>query len=297
MDNIKQILENWDLGCVDFTPLKSQSQSVWDVNGKFILKRYQNADELSRGTQYAKLLAPYKIPVAVFIPTKDGQLTSPDGLFCLMTKISGVHIDLYKQPALAFVLGRELARLHKALADIEKDILYFRSFQMGNFIDSNLLDDWQNRIKPSLGDISQDIVQIVDKKLHEIFPKLPRQLIHRDVHVHNFLFDGEQFMGWLDFDIGQRNVRIFDIAYLLVGLLIGNIDNSEKIKIWHEIYNNLLSGYCEVNPLRDYEIAALPVLMIVIEFLFAYFWGNQGNAKQRNIALELAKWLYSRGKI
>ena len=121
---------------------------------------------------------------------------------------------------------------------------------------------------------------------------MPRQLIHRDVHAHNVLFDDGRLSGWLDFDIGQKNVRIFDLAYLLSGLLIGNMDTPEKVELWHTIYNSLVHGYCEVNPLSDDEIDALPVLMIVIEFLFVWFWDERGNAEQRKVAREVAGWLY-----
>ena len=34
---------------------------------------------------------------------------------------------------------------------------------------------------------------------------LPVQLIHRDVHFGNFLFDEGKFSGYIDFDLSQRN--------------------------------------------------------------------------------------------
>ena len=285
INNIEQLLRHWALGDITVTPITSHPQTTWDVGGKYIIKCYRNADDLSRGMRFSELLTPHKIPVAVFIHTKDGQLTTPDGLHCLMTKLQGKHMDFYKEPALAIEMGRELARLHIALVDIESKTSCY---------DSNLLDDWQNHIKPSLNDVSDDIVQRVDEELCKIFPKLPRQLIHRDVHVNNVLFDNGRLTGWLDFDIGQRNVRIFDMAYLLSGLLIGNTEKFESIEQWHTIYKNLLHGYCEVNPLSDNEINALPVLMIVIEFLFVWFWDGQSNAEQRIVARELAEWLYDK---
>ena len=283
-DSVEKILNHWDLGDAAITPIKSHSQTTWDVGSKFILKCYRNADDLSRGMRFSELLAPHKIPVNVFIPTKDGRLTPPDSLYCLMSKLPGKHEDFYEEPALAIEMGSELARLHRALAEIELKASYY---------DSNLLDDWEKRIRPSLSDVSDKIVQSVDAKLHKIFPKLPRQLIHRDVHASNVLFDNGRLTGWLDFDIGQRNVRIFDIAYFLSGLLIGNTNNPDKIETWHSIYNNLLHGYCKISPLSDDERDALPVLMIVIEFLFVWYWEGQGNAVQRKIARELAYWLYN----
>ena len=286
MDSITQILQHWGLGNAPITPIAQLStQTTWNIGGKYILKRFQNIVELSKGTRFAELLTPHEIPVAVFIPTKDGQLTSPDGLHCLMTKLPGKHADFYSEPDLAFEMGRELARLHIALSDVESKIECY---------DSNLLEDWQKKIKPSLSDLSEDIVKKVDSVFCGIYDKLPRQLIHRDVHLHNVLFDDGHLSGWLDFDIGQRNVRIFDITYLLSGLLIGNIHEPEKIKTWHRVFCELLQGYEEVIFLSKDESDALPVLMIVIEFLFVRFWSEHGNTEQRDVAQELAVWLFEK---
>ena len=279
------IRETFGLSDATTTPIESYHQSTWDVGGKYILKSYSKNSEISRALQYSNLLTPYGIPVAAIVPTKDGQLTSPDGAYCLMTKLPGKHADLYSEPNLSLEMGRELAKLHIALAEIESKI---------NAYDSNLLDDWKNRIVPSLSDVSESIIKSVDTDFCKVFPKLPHQLIHRDVHLHNVLFDDGRLTGWLDFDIGQRNVRIFDIAYLLSGLLIGNINKPERIEQWHTIYKNLLQGYCEVNLLPGDEVDALPVLMIVIEFLFVWFWGGQDNTEQRNVARELAEWLHNK---
>jgi Ser/Thr protein kinase RdoA (MazF antagonist) len=283
MNNILEILKSWGLGNATVTPMEQRSESTWDIDGKFVLKRFRTTEDLSRSMEFSKRLTSHGIPVITFVPAGNGQLTSPDGLYCLMTKLPGKHRDFFKEQGLAQEMGRELARLHVALADIESTTSCY---------DSNLLNDWQNRIKPSLSDVSENMVQSVDSDFCKIFPKLPRQLIHRDVHCHNVLFENGRLTGWLDFDITERNVRIFDIAYLLSGLLIGNTHNPVQIKKWCSICDNLLLGYDEVNRLSDKERDALPVMMIMIEFLFVWFWGEQGNAEQRNVALELAKWLY-----
>ena len=284
MENIKQILQYWGMGEATATPIKSPSQSTWDVDNKYILKetsRFSNADEFKRGMQFSNLLNARNIPVAVFIPTNDGRLTSPDGLYCLMSKLLGKHADFYCGPNLAVEMGRELARLHVALITIEPQITCH---------DSDLLADWDKWIKPRLdGFVSNDIVETVDAVFRKLYPILPRQLIHRDVHLHNVLFDDGKLTGWLDFDISQRNVRLFDIAYLLGGLLCGEQHDPARVGIWHTIRHNLLHGYNEVSALTDDERSALPVLMIVIEFLFVCFWNGRDNAEQRDAALDLAK--------
>ena len=158
----------------------------------------------SRSVQFSKLLALEGIPVAAYILTNEGKLTSPDGLYCLMTKLPGTHADFYEDPDLAYEMGRELARLHTALARIEPKTTCY---------DNGLLADWQTRIKQSLeGKVSDSIVQNVDTEFRENYPKLPRQLIHRDVHLSNALFDKGRLTGWLNLDISQRIIRIFEFS-------------------------------------------------------------------------------------
>lgn len=49
--------------------------------------------------------------------------------------------------------------------------------------------------------------------LRRDYKTLPRQLIHRDMHTSNLLYRNGMF-SFIDFDMSQRNVRIFDIVYL-----------------------------------------------------------------------------------
>jgi len=283
MDKITQILQYWGLDDATVTPIEETSATTWDVDGKYVLKKFRCAEDLSQSTKFTMLLASNKIPVIEFILTKSGKQTPNDELFCLMTKLPGKHVNFYENPALAIEMGRGLASLHIALANIEV-------FAPPH--DNNLLDDWNIKIKPSLVCAPEDMVQKVDTRFNKIFPKLPRQLIHRDVHPQNILFEKNHISGWLDFDLSHRNVRIFDIAYFLAGLLIGNINDPAKLDIWREIRHNILQGYIEINPLTEDETEALPILMIVIELLFVWYWSEQGNINQRNTALEVAKWLY-----
>jgi len=285
VNDITRILHNWGLGDAAVTPVEHPENTTWEVDGKYILKRYRSADDLSRSIELSGLLTSHGIPVTTFIPAKNGKLSSPDGEYCLMTKLPGKHADFYKEPPLAHVMGRELARLHTALADIESKT---------SCHDSNLFNDWNTQIKPCLGDVPVDLVKNIDAEFCEAFPKLPRQLIHRDVHQNNVLFEGKRLSGWLDFDISHRNIRIFDISYLLSGLLIGNTGNTAKIESWYLICDNLINGYDEVNPLAKHERESIPVIMILIEFLFVWYWEQQGNAEQRDIANELAAWLYNK---
>ena len=81
----------------------------------------------------------------------------------------------------------------------------------------------------------------------------------RDVHFGNFLFEGEQFCGYIDFDLSQRNIRIFDLCYFLLGLLC----EEETLKVtkekWFQVLKQVFRGYMEVNELFPQELQAVPM--------------------------------------
>jgi len=46
-----------------------------------------------------------------------------------------------------------------------------------------------------------------------------KQLIHRDPNPSNILFDGGEVSGFIDFDLSERNVRLWDPCYYATGIL------------------------------------------------------------------------------
>lgn len=84
----------------------------------------------------------------------------------------------------------------------------------------------------------------------------------------NFLFDNEKFSGYIDFDLSQRNIRVFDLCYFMLGLLSEeeSLDISEEQ--WFDILKYLFSGYEQENELLPEEKQAVPYVMKAIELLF-----------------------------
>ena len=279
---MNDILKNWGLSGEKITQIDTIHKSSWNIRDS-ILKYNPNIAELSQCIKLSNLLSLYKIPLAEYIKTADGNWTTPDGKYCLMKKLNGNHIDFYEHPEMINVLGQELAKLHGAFLKIESE---------AECKDSNYIEDWQNYIKPGLVNVSNDIINFIEDIFFNLYKDLPKQLIHRDVHSQNVLFDNGKLSGWLDFDISCRNVRIFDMAYLLAGLLVGKTNSPVKIKIWNKLYHELLLGYESVNSLSDTEKEALPYMMMAIELLFVTFWNNYGNIEQRDEAIIVVEWLY-----
>lgn len=259
------------------------NKSTWNIGDQYVLKYNSNPDKISRGIRVAELLKAKGFPVTKYIKTIDGEWTTPDGTYCLMKRIKGEHIDLFETDA-AMELGREIARVHIALTKIGDKLICK---------DNDFLAEWQNDIKPGLVNISDEMIEKTEKLLFKFYNNLQRQTIHRDLHPQNILFDKGKIAGWIDFDLSCKEVRIFDLAYLLTGLLCGKIDNPAKVKMWKIIFKNIVTGYNEISPLTNDERKALPVMMIAIELLFVTFWNQKGNVDACNSAAELAQFIYN----
>lgn len=112
-------------------------------------------------------------------------------------------------------MGRVLARPHNAFKECEaQDEFWDNSLlkEMNGWIKEVFIKNGWKYIDES------EFCNLVDR-LEKLYDKLPVQLIHRDVHLGNFLYDNGKFSGYIDFDLSQRNMRIFDLCYFMLGLL------------------------------------------------------------------------------
>ena len=267
-------------------------KSALDIDGAYILKKSSNPAEFDKSIKLSHALASTGLPVVEFINTRDEKpYFSKDGIcFCLMKKITGEHVDPFSGDCKqnGFMLGEAAARLHMALSEItaEQDI-YEADF-------AHELEVW---ILPELAEkqLSESFEEGVLSACREITKtckSLPRQLIHRDMHTGNLLFDNGKFSGYLDFDISQKNVRIFDVCYLGCSLLVENYGDDGRLKQWQEIFCGILNGYEFVQPLEEAEIDALPGLFVLIEVLFTAFFSKQNQPELVQSCIDMTNWLH-----
>jgi len=285
-EQIAIVLKQWGISGEDIKHIyTSAHNSSWNVGGKYVLQQHfkPNIEFQSRKIRLVSLLAKERIPTVVYLKTIKGDWTAPEGAYTLAEMLEGEHIDFFEAPELMCELGRGLAQLHLAFSKLESDL---------QCKDNDFYAEWENYIKPGLVGVSNEIIEQTEAKLSAVYRNLPRCPIHRDVHEENILFHNDKISGWLDFDLSRRDIRIFDMAYLLAGLLVGNIGDSTKLKTWKTIYRNLLDGYSEINRLTEDEISVLPDLMIAIELLFVTYWNDMGDEAEHKKANELAEWLF-----
>ena len=266
-------------------------KSAWDVGQALVLKKSGNPAEFDRSIALSAQLLSKGLPVTQYRKTVDGRayVVDDDACFCLMKRIAGQHMDPFSGDGRqnGILLGEAVAKLHRALSDVAMDELYEAEF-------SQELDGWmmpaleENRLIEAF----DDGVLATCRQAAEACRALPRQIIHRDMHPGNLLFEDGRFSGYLDFDISQRNVRVFDVCYLGCSLLVGNYQDDARLGQWRAIFSGILNGYEAVQALSQDERDALPGLFVLDELLFTAFFARQGQAELAQSCVHMTNWLH-----
>jgi Ser/Thr protein kinase RdoA (MazF antagonist) len=281
-EKIEALLEAWGIK----EEIQQIYDTAWSVGDHYVMKTNHNLAGLRRNIEMMKILDECGIPVAKPILTLAGQdyIETNGEYYLLMNKLPGTHIlDIYQAEYInnAYETGRAVAKLHTAFLACEQKITFWNN---------NLVEEMTGWVDDTLKENQYRYITKIDyeeslKELQACYDRLPRQLIHRDMHYGNLLFQNGTFSGYIDFDLSQKNVRIFDICYFLIGLLIDHDKKKDDVKQWYEIVANFMKGYEAINKLTNLEKDSIGCLMKNIELLFvAYFIGEEDEALAESAA-------------
>ena len=269
-NKLTQILNHWDLSNSD---VKQIYNTAWQVGNDYVLKEYQNNNMLERNVKILQILEKMNIPVGKIILTKNNeQYVSMDNMFYfLSSKLPGNNIiQIRNSNEFALLMGEIIADLHIAFKECENTELFWNN---------SLLDEMNGWVKSGFEAnnwkyINKEEYEKTVSQLAMVYDDLPVQLIHRDVHFGNFLFSDGKFSGYIDFDLSQRNIRIFDLCYFLLGLLSEEVKLEITEEIWFDFLKNVFVAYDRKHKLTETERKAVPYVMECIELLFvSYFEG------------------------
>jgi Ser/Thr protein kinase RdoA (MazF antagonist) len=287
---ISQVLVNWGLSD---KPIKQIYISAWQVGDKYILKTGTNMDWLHNNLTMIKTLSEQNVPVATIIKTINGldYIIEENAYFFISKKIEGEHLaDIYSSNCseTAYLVGGVIGRLHVAFRACQEKISCYDNNFYGE-ITGWVAQTFRNK---NITLIPDEILKACISELEQIYPNLPRQLIHRDIHLGNMLFQNNTLTGYIDFDLSQINARIFDLCYMALSFLIDNTGDQVKTEKWFEILGSITSGYNSVIPLTSIEKKAMPVMMVAIEMLFVAYFVGQNNEELANGAGKMLMWLW-----
>ena len=123
--------------------------------------------------------------------------------------------------------------------------------------------------------VDQDVVRTMNQ-IHSDFKKtitsLRKQIIHRDMHLSNVIFKDNEFQGFIDFELLERNVRVFDLCYCCTSILSELHSDEELRGKWQHIISKIFEGYNKQSILTREELQAIWYVMLSIQVIFITYF-------------------------
>ena len=291
---IKHLLSNWNIETKGIL-IKNTRPNVWTIGQDYIFKTGKNVVGLKSHIAISKELEKGGILGSIPIKTIEGDdfIVEDDRYYVLLNRIKGESLAVERlfgedRYIIGIKYGEAIGNLHKVLKKHDTKI---------EVNDNNLLKttlDWA--LPQTKKNMEQWNCPLPDKfyedyieNFSRLYDELPRHVIHRDPNPSNIIFHNDVVSGFMDFDISERNVRIFDPCYCATGILSesnGIEDNFEK---WNEILKGIITGYDNVCKLTASEKLAIPYVIYAIEMIFIA-WLN-GKEEYKDLAIKNRKML------
>jgi len=285
---LRKILENWDiernLPIRDIYIMNGAtvSGSVWSVGDDYILKT-GDREKLMKNLKIAKALSKQGFASTLPVPTKTGA-EYPDGkdLFILIYGLKGSPLpqsDRFGGNRAGFgeKYGRSIAQLHKALRTVQKDISFDEVNLYKNVTEWALPNVKQQNIQWNMG-LDDSFFDDYTESFRKLYDKLPKQLIHRDPNPGNILFEDGEVSGFIDFDLSEVNIRLWDACYCATGILSESSD--EAYEKWLEVLGGILHGYDSESKLIQEEKQAVFYVICSIQMICIAFFKSYDKYKE-----------------
>ena len=267
-----QILPNWGLSDESITDIYyegtgNKNENACYVGEEFVLKYTANLGKLKKHIEVSKALESIGLLAAVPVKTADGQEYIQDGelYFYLTRRLPGKQLVSHRfGDGDARFVGEIIGQLHLALREIEDCVS-----------EADLLStvrDWALPRAKSAMDLPERFCSEYLNTFSALYPDLPRQIIHRDPNPGNIIC-AEDRWGFIDFELSERNVRIYDPCYAATAVLSETFGANNDS--WLGIYRDILWGYDSVAKLTEAERKAIPYIILANQFVCVAWFAEQ----------------------
>ncbi len=260
---IQKILSNWNLQNSIVKPIINentgkQSENSYYIGDGYVMKYSTNFAVIKKSTLFSEV---------VKLNNGADYLQYGELYFIVTKRIYGNQlkcVDIFNDTSIALTIGENIAKLHNKL----------KTYDFDDFEQANIYDDCINNLDEvkKISNLSNKFCEKYKNEFGKLIDKLPTQPIHRDINPSNMIFAGKEFKGFVDFDLTEVSVRIFDICYCATAILSECFNNQINFEVWQEILDNLIKGYNRIDNLSKDEIKAIPYVICSIEIIcIAYF--------------------------
>ena len=284
-----QILQNWNMGDATITDIYyegtgNKNDSAIYVGEKFILKYTANLGKLKKHIEVSKALESIGLLSAVPVRTTDGAEYIQDGdiYFYLTRRLPGEQMVSHRfEDGDGRFVGEIIGQLHLALSKIDDCVS-----------EADLLatvKDWALPKARTALNLSDAFCKEYLNTFANLYPNLPRQIIHRDPNPGNIICSHDQW-GFIDFELAERNARIYDPCYAATAVLSETFgQNNDR---WLEIYRDIICGYDSVAHLTEAERRAIPYIILANQFVCVAWFSEQDKyAEIFEVNKRMTTWL------
>ena len=259
---------------------------------KYVLKYSANLGKLKSHITMSKALENVGLYAATPVATLAGEEYIADGelYFCLTKRLAGQQMKLgtmYEEgfSEKARFIGEVIGQLSKALENVEA--LVEEADIYGSVV------NWAIPQLKGKFNVSEQAFRDYEETFGSLYEKLPKQVIHRDPNPGNIIL-AEDKWGFIDFELSEKNIRIFDPCYAATAILSESFEEGkeEKLETWVKVYQNIIIGYDSVVKLSEEEKKAVPYVVLSNQLLaLAWFAGQEKFAELYETNKKMTEWM------
>ncbi len=285
-------LEQETISDIYYEGTGNKNESAVYVGEKYVLKYSANLGKLKSHITISKALENVGLYAATPVATLAGEEYIADGelYFCLTKRLAGQQMKLgtmYEEgfSEKARFIGEVIGQLSKALENVEA--LVEEADIYGSVV------NWAiPQLKGKLN-VSEQVFRDYEETFGSLYEKLPKQVIHRDPNPGNIIL-AEDKWGFIDFELSEKNVRIFDPCYAATAILSESFEEGkeEKLETWVKVYQNIITGYDSVVKLSEEEKKAIPYVVLSNQLLaLAWFAGQEKFQELYETNKKMTEWM------
>ena len=294
---IAEVLGNWGLQDKKITDIVFPETGEISDNAKhigddLIIKYTPNLANTRKAIDISKSLESVGLSAPKIVPTREGREYVEFGelYFILTERIKGdrimasrLYLDDYE--AKARFIGEIVGQLDLALA--KTDVIAEEAEL------AKTVREWAVPVLKDKLEIDNSVIEDMTSKFSSLYEELPRQLIHRDPNPSNIILSNDKW-GFIDFELSERNARIFDPCYAATAILSETFEegNEALLSKWTTVMKEIMYGYDSVVKMVEKEKEAIPYMILANQLVStAFFAGKDKYEHLYDTNKKMTEWI------
>ncbi|ADY22026.1 phosphotransferase [Bacillus paranthracis] len=275
MRDILEIVKFWFCDYdVKATEIKANVIKIHCNNKSYILKEKGSIKQLLVEINALEQLEEKGVKVQRIVKTSNNEryVFYKEKYYCVYEYVAGDVLeikDIENLKELGGTIGEEIAYLHQVLNSIDSG----NGFAKRDLY--KVVYGWALPILERNEHVHQDVIRKMNQihtNFKETIRPLRKQVIHRDMHLSNVIFKENEFQGFIDFELLEKNIRVFDLCYCCTSILSELYSDKELREKWQHIISKIFEGYNKQGVLTREELQSIWYVMLSIQVIFITYF-------------------------